>query len=104
MGMTRIFESKNAQFAIKARSFSQFSTITVCRLLQGVVTVLTLFCFTLSAPAAITVLDYYRLGEDDPGAFNGGYMMSSTRDSAGTRDLAVSGAPFWSTDVSAAAS
>ena len=67
------------------------------------------FCLLLSvlcssAPAAVTVLDYYRLGEDDPGAFNGGDSLGTTRDSVGTRDLALSGGPFWSTDVSPRAS
>src|SRR6266571_2180739 len=60
-------------------------------------------CFALPAPAAVTVVDYYRLGEDDPGAVNNGYM-TSTRDSVGTKNLTVAGAPFWSTDVSASAS
>jgi hypothetical protein len=61
------------------------------------------FCFAPAARAAITVLNYYRLGEDDPGAVNNGYM-SRTTDSVGTNDLTVVGAPFWSTDVSTAAS
>src|SRR6185436_1111760 len=60
-------------------------------------------CLTATAPAAVTVLDYYRLGEDDPGAQNGGYM-SATTDSVGNNDLTVVGAPFWSSDVSPAAS
>lgn len=58
-----------------------------------------------SARATITVLDYYRLGEDDPGATNNGFAFG-TRDSAGTNDLVASpGLPAtWYNYVSAAAS
>ncbi len=55
-----------------------------------------------SARAAVTVVSYYRLGEADPGAVNGGVITTAV-DSAGANHLAVSGAPVWTNDVSAAA-
>ena len=75
MDVTRIFKRNNAKFAMKVPRFLKLPIF--CLLLA-------LLCS--SAPAAITVLDYYRLGEDDPGATNGGYAFG-TRDSAGTNDL-----------------
>ncbi len=61
------------------------------------------FCFAPATTAAVTVLDYYRLGEDDPGARDNA-PMDSTTDSVGKKNLAVVGGPFWSTDVSSSAS
>src|SRR5687767_1571112 len=54
----------------------------------------------LGANAAITVLNHYRLGENDPGAINGG-TFTTMKDSAGGVDLTVDGTPLWTNDVSA---
>ncbi len=56
----------------------------------------------LEAATAFTVLNHYRLGDDDPGAVNG-CCPGTTRDSVGGRHLTVSGGPFWSSDVATAA-
>ena len=56
-----------------------------------------------TAHAAITVLDYYRLGEDDPGAANGA-LVTFPRDSVGAKTLTAVGGPFYYSPVSAAAS
>jgi len=60
------------------------------------------FYFAPAVPAAVSVLDYYRLGEDDPGALDNDFMFSTT-DSVGNKNLAVVGGPFWSTDVAGSA-
>src|SRR5260370_41595342 len=52
-----------------------------------------------SARAAITVLDFYRMGEDDSGLVQQGAATSSTSDSAGTNPLSLPGAPTYTTDV-----
>jgi hypothetical protein len=51
-----------------------------------------------AAHATITVLDYYRLGESDPDATNGG-SPTLTKDSVGPNDLTVAGSACWSTNV-----
>ena len=54
-----------------------------------------------SAPAALTVQNYYRLGEADPGAVPG--AATNTLDSVGGKHLGVSNAPLYSADVSSEA-
>ena len=64
-----------------------------------------------SAVVVVTVLDpsyssgtglvNYRLGDDDPGAADGSPGNAVTKDALGTNDLAVFGAPFYSTNVPA---
>jgi len=49
--------------------------------------------------AAITVLDYYRLGETEPGAANSG-VITNANDSTGLKNLTVMGGPLWSSNVS----
>ncbi len=51
------------------------------------------------AGAPLTVLDYYRMGENDPGATAGGSSFTMF-DSAGTNDLSVTGTAVYSTNVS----
>src|SRR4026209_1962992 len=55
--------------------------------------------FVPEAWSAVTVLDYYRLGEADPGAVNNG-VMAVTTDSSGRSNLTVVGSPSYSTNVS----
>jgi len=55
--------------------------------------------FASACPAAITVLDYYRLGENDPGAASGNAVNSCTRNTAGTNHLAQVGGPRYTNDV-----
>src|SRR5437899_12405791 len=52
------------------------------------------------AQAEITVLHYYRMGEDDPGVVQQGATASLTRDSVGTNDLTLIGGLPYSTNVS----
>jgi len=56
--------------------------------------------FIISFPAAanITVLNEWRLGENDPGAFLGG-QATNLIDSVGTNNLACSNSPYYSGDV-----
>ena len=56
----------------------------------------------LNARAAIVVRDYYRLGENDPGATDGGAITNAI-DIAWTKNLAIIGTPRWTNDVSVAA-
>ncbi len=63
---------------------------------------LTLSFITLPAQAAITVVDYWPLGEKDAGATNNGVMASST-DSAGSRTFTTFGSPYYSSSVASAA-
>ncbi len=66
---------------------------------------LVLVFFVLSATparAAISVLDYWRMGESDPGA-NPGVTITNTIDSVGTNHLVMSGLPVYSADVALAA-
>lgn len=59
----------------------------------------------LEAISNLTVLDYYRMGDDDPGVPPaGGAVFTGTKDSVGTNHLSAIGAPFWSQDVSSTAS
>ena len=53
----------------------------------------------LPAPAAITGLDYYRLGDADPGATAGNTGNSTTTDSVGTSNLTRNGSPTYSSNV-----
>lgn len=57
---------------------------TVCLALLG----LAALSFASGAQAAITVLDYYRLGEADPGAVAGNVANATTADSGGANPLA----------------
>src|SRR6201999_4138888 len=56
----------------------------------------------VSASATITVRDYWRLGEDDPGAILNGTGVT-TVDSAGSHNLSFNGPAFYSSDVSSPA-
>src|SRR5215468_9860900 len=89
MDVNRILKTKNAM------KDSGFLKLPILCLLLAVL--------CSSARASITVLDYYRLGEDDPGAASGA-DFTSTRDDVRTNHLTVFDAPFWTTDVSSAAS
>jgi len=62
-----------------------------------------LFATSPLAQADITVLHYYRMGEDDPGVVQQGATTSQTRDSVGTNDLTLIGGLPYSTNVSAVA-
>jgi len=55
------------------------------------------------ARAAITVLDYYRMGEDDTGLVQQGAATGTTRDSVGTNHLSLPGAPVYENDTSSSA-
>jgi len=57
----------------------------------------------LPAHAAVTVIDYYRLGEADTNALAGATVNSNSTDSASTKHLARVGTPAYSSDVSAGA-
>jgi alpha-tubulin suppressor-like RCC1 family protein len=67
-----------------------------------------LFLFVLSvfpgasSHAAVTVLNYWRLGESDPGATNG-VTATNTVDSVGTNNLTFTGTPWYTNDVAATA-
>src|SRR5258706_6331862 len=56
-----------------------------------------------AATAAINVVSYWRMGENDPGAVPGTTGANVT-DSIGSRNLTFSGPALYSTDVAAAAS
>src|ERR1041384_6800208 len=47
------------------------------------------------ARATITVQDYWRMGENDPGSGPGGILAGYTVDSVGSRPLLMEGGPFW---------
>ena len=49
--------------------------------------------------ATITVLDYYRMGDNDPGAISGSACNSTTIDSVGTKNLTKGNSPSYSSDV-----
>lgn len=51
------------------------------------------------SPAAIVVLDYYRFGDDDPGAQEGSLVANPTVDSVGTSDLSRKGGIYYSSNV-----
>jgi streptogramin lyase len=57
---------------------------------------------TFTARATITIQDYWRLGENDPGAVSGG-AATNLLDSVGLKNLTVQGAATYSNDVSATA-
>lgn len=52
-----------------------------------------LFCST--GHAAITVIDYYRLGEADAGAVNGAIVNATSQNSVGTKHLTRFGSPTY---------
>ncbi len=56
------------------------------------------FASVIPARAAVTVLDYYRMGEGDPSA-QPGLAASTASDSAGPNPLPLSGSPIYSSDV-----
>lgn len=60
---------------------------------------LVLALIPLSCPAAIVVLDYYRFGDDDPGAIAGSVFGATTADSAGSRILNRSRSVLYSPNV-----
>src|SRR5688572_30734106 len=57
---------------------------------------------TLETRAAVTVINHYRMGENDPGAVSDG-VATNTLDSVGTNHLLTVNAPVYSTNVSAEA-
>ena len=54
---------------------------------------------TAQTNAAVTVLDYYKLGDNDSGAVAGNVGNSTTTDSAGSSNLTRTGSPTYSSDV-----
>lgn len=50
--------------------------------------------------AAIAVKNYYRLGENDPGAVSGGIVTNTTQEIAGNIDAIHHGNPRYTNDVS----
>src|SRR5208283_3296712 len=60
---------------------------------------LVIFLWALSADAAVTVLHYWRMGEDDSGATAGG-MSSCTVDMIGGLTLTNYNGPLYSSSVS----
>src|SRR5579863_7231125 len=64
---------------------------------------LVLLTFATSAHAVVNVLDYWRLGENDPGAANGAQATNFVDVVAGN-DMPVTGSATYSSDVSAQAS
>src|SRR6185503_12371429 len=75
--------------------------------LQGVnfrALALAILIFATGADAAITVVAWYRLGENDPGAVSGGAVTNSTTDLVGTRHLPQFGSPLYTDAVSTLAS
>src|SRR5262245_27701316 len=59
-------------------------------------------CLVCSAQGAITVQNYYRLGEEDEGAANGG-VITTSKDSVGNKHLTAVNSPTYTNDVAAAA-
>src|SRR5262245_1452568 len=57
---------------------------------------------SLNTRAAVTVLNYYRMGEGDPGALPG-IAASTTSDQAGSNPLPLSGSPVYASDVASQA-
>lgn len=55
----------------------------------------------IPASAAVTVLNYYRLGDADPGAVSGSVANSLTTDSVGSSNLTRSGSPTYSSSLPA---
>src|SRR5262245_23198603 len=69
-------------------------------------TLIALIAALLAAPgvrAAITVNNYWRMGENDPGASTGG-SASNTVDNVGGTTLFLSGNPLWQPVVASSAS
>lgn len=62
-----------------------------------------LFAIAGSARATVTVLNYWRMGENDPGAVPLGKPVTAI-DSVGTNNLTYSGSAIYSTNVAAVAS
>ncbi len=56
-----------------------------------------------ASPAAVVVDNYWRLGEDDPGAADGVTMSGSTIDNAGNNDMSVINSPVYSDTVAQSA-
>jgi hypothetical protein len=57
-------------------------------------------CFQLNA--AVTVLNYYRMGESDSGATAGNLCNNATIDSIGTKNLVKGNGPTYSSDIASA--
>ena len=67
------------------------------------ISLIVVFVFAaISASATITVRDYWRMGEDDPGAALNGTGVT-TVDSAGSHSLSFHGPAYYSSDVSSQA-
>jgi autotransporter-associated beta strand protein len=75
-------------------TLSNWASVTSTRYVVG-----TNFIVTNAAsgpnPSALTNIAWYRLGEADPGAFGGGLVQSTTRDSAGSNHLQRLGFPSY---------
>jgi hypothetical protein len=56
-----------------------------------------------TVPPIVTTVSYWRMGENDPGAFTGG-TSTSTKDLIGGRDMTLIGSPIYTADFSAEAS
>ena len=69
--------------------------------LRCVVPCLATLILSPHAYGAITVIDYYRLGEADAGAANGATVNATTADSVGTKPLSRIGSPTYTNAVSA---
>ncbi|PWU10302.1 MAG: hypothetical protein C5B50_25765, partial [Verrucomicrobia bacterium] len=80
------------------------SLIPLCQRLLALAALLAVFGHLSPLNAAITVADYWRMGENDPGASPGGFMINSiAADSVGARPLIEYGGPFWESVSSSAA-
>jgi len=66
------------------------------------VTILGVGLTNINIGAPLTVLNYYRLGEEDPGATAGSVSVIA-HDSVGSNDLVVVGSPVYSTNVAPSA-
>src|SRR5665213_207654 len=71
---------------------------------QAVVCASALFGVFLAEPvhATVTVIDYYQLGENDPGALAGNPVVA-TVDAVGAKNLPATNSPLYSCDVSSSA-
>ena len=68
-----------------------------------VFTITASFLVTPGAQAAINVLDFYRMGENDPGLVQQGAVAGTTKDSVGTNHLTLPGLPIYAEDSASAA-
>lgn len=68
--------------------------------ITGTIALITIIAGSIAtAQGAVSVLDYYRLGDSDPAAVAGNVGNTNTVDSVGSNDLTISGTPSYSSDV-----